>query len=295
MSIDSTWLRCPNCLLPLSSVEEGVLGCDGGHRYDISRHGTVTLLPPRAPKTIGDTREMLEARRDLLDSGLFAPIAESIVAASIVATSIEGVSIAGVPGVGDTLRIADLGCGTGYYAGRLAQALPSASFLVADRSPVAVRMATRTIPGSTGVVLDLWRPLPLRDATADIAINVFAPRNPSEFARVIRRGGILIVVVPTTGHLSELRTSGSLLDIPAGKDARVTAQLVSAGFSALSAERVEYHTSIDAAQRAELIGMGPSAHHAAVSPEGSASGAASPIELVTVSVDVLAFRRDAED
>ena len=284
MSIDSTWLRCPNCLLPLSSVADGVLGCDGGHRYDISRHGTVTLLPPRAPKTIGDSREMLEARRDLLDSGLFAPIAESILAASI-----EGVS-----GVGGTLRIADLGCGTGYYAGRLAQALPSASFLVADRSPVAVRMATRTIPSSTGVVLDLWRPLPLRDATGDLAINVFAPRNPSEFARVIRRGGILIVVVPTTGHLSELRARGDLLDIPAGKDARVTGQLISAGFSAPRAERVEYHAAVDAAQRAELVGMGPSAHHASVLPESFASGAASPSELVTVSVDVLAFRRDAE-
>jgi len=285
MSIDSTWLRCPNCFLPLSSVDNGVLGCDGGHRYDISRHGTVTLLPPRAPKTIGDTREMLEARRDLLDSGLFAPIAESIVAASIE----------GLPAVGDPLRIADLGCGTGYYADRLARVLPFASLLAADRSPIAVRMATLTIPRSTGVVLDLWRPLPLRDAIADLAINVFAPRNPSEFARVIRRGGILIVVVPTTGHLSELRTSGDLLDIPAGKDARVTAQLVSAGFSALSTERVAYNAAIDAAQRAELVGMGPSAHHTAVSPERSASGAASPTEPVTVSVDVLAFRRDAED
>jgi 23S rRNA (guanine745-N1)-methyltransferase len=284
MSIDSTWLRCPNCLLPLSSVDNGVLGCDGGHRYDISRHGTVTLLPPRAPKTIGDTREMLEARRDLLDSGLFAPIAESIVAASIE----------GLPAVGDQLRIADLGCGTGYYADRLARVLSFASLLAADRSPIAVRMATLTIPRSTGVVLDLWRPLPLRDAIADLAINVFAPRNPSEFARVIRRGGILIVVVPTTGHLSELRTSGDLLDIPAGKDARVTAQLVSAGFSALSTERVEYNAAIDAAQRAELVGMGPSAHHAAVSSGSSAFGA-SPTELVTVSVDVLAFRRDAED
>jgi 23S rRNA (guanine745-N1)-methyltransferase len=285
MSIDSTWLRCPNCFLPLSSVDDGVLGCDSGHRYDISRHGTVTLLPPRAPKTIGDTREMLEARRDLLDSGLFAPIAESVVAASVE----------GLPAGGDPLRIADLGCGTGYYADRLARALSFDSLLAADRSPIAVRMATLTIPRSTGVVLDLWRPLPLRDAIADLAINVFAPRNPDEFARVIRRGGILIVVVPTRGHLSELRTRGDLLDIPAGKDARVTAQLVSAGFSVRSAERVEYHAAIDAAQRAELVGMGPSAHHVAATPASSTSGAASPTELVTVSVDVLAFRRDAED
>lgn len=280
MSIDSTWFRCPNCFLPLTAISERVLGCDSGHRYDISRQGTVTLLPPRAPQTIGDSREMLEARRDLLESGLYEPIAEAIVAASV-----DALADVASP------RVADLGCGTGYYAGRLAQALDSALFLAADRSPTAVRMAARSIPRCTGVVLDLWRPLPLRDAIADLAINVFAPRNPPEFSRVIRPGGILIVVVPTADHLTELRSGGELLDIPAGKDAQVTAQLRSAGFSPLRAVRVVYRAIVDAVQRAELVGMGPSAHHVVVPDPSSAARADAPVERVTVSVDVLAFRR----
>lgn len=280
MSIDSTWFRCPNCFLPLTAISERVLGCDRGHRFDISRQGTVTLLPPRAPQTLGDSREMLEARRDLLESGLFDPIAEAIIAASV-----DTLSDAASP------RVADLGCGTGYYAGRLAQALDSALFLAADRSPTAVRMAARSIPRCTGVVLDLWRPLPLRDAIADLAINVFAPRNPPEFARLIRPGGVLVVVVPTADHLTELRASGDLLDIPAGKEAHVTAQLRSAGFSESRPVRVEYRAVVDAAQRGELVAMGPSAHHAAVPDASSSTGEDEAPDLVTVSVDVLAFRR----
>lgn len=280
MSIDSTWLRCPNCFLPIQPVTERVLGCASGHRYDVTRHDIVTLLPPRAPHTIGDSRAMLEARHELLDSGLFSPIADAIIAAS--SNALSGVA---------SPRVADLGCGTGYYAGRLARAFPSASTLAADRSPIAVRMATRAIPRSTGVVLDLWRPLPLRDASADLAINVFAPRNPAEFGRVMRRDGILVVVVPTTVHLTELRARADLLDIPAGKDALVTAQFESAGFSAPHSMRIEYEAAVSVAQRTALIGMGPSAHHATVGPEGSGLGSEAPFERVTVSVDVLAFRR----
>ena len=61
MSIDTTWLRCPNCLLHLDAVDDRTLGCDTGHRFDISKHGVVTLLPPKAPRTIGDDRAMLDA------------------------------------------------------------------------------------------------------------------------------------------------------------------------------------------------------------------------------------------
>jgi 23S rRNA (guanine745-N1)-methyltransferase len=281
MSIDSTWLRCPNCFHDLTQVGELVLGCDSRHRFDVSTRGTTTLLPPRAPHTIGDSREMLDARSRFLDSGVFAPIADAIGIAS------------GALGAGTgRSRIADLGCGTGYYSARLADALPDSEFLAADRSPIAVRMAARAVPRSTGVVLDLWRPLPLRDATADLIINVFAPRNPAEFARVLRRTGLLVAVVPTASHLTELRAAGALLDVPSGKDAQVRDVLSSAGLIHVGVERLEYRATVDAAQRDALIGMGPSAHHRST-PDRATTGSpgALPARLdLTVSVDVLAFR-----
>lgn len=280
MSFDTTWFRCPNCFQPLSPIGELTIGCVSGHRFDVSRQGTVTLLPPRTPKTVGDSREMLDARRGFLRSGVFAPIADAIVAAGSPALPPSGG------------RVADLGCGTGYYSARVADAFPASAFIEADRSPIAVRMATRDVPRATGVVLDLWQPLPVRDGVADLVLNVFAPRHPSEFARILRPRGRVIVIVPTVRHLRELRASGALLDIPGGKVERVVEQFAGVGLRLLEQTPVEYARETGAAARAQLAGMGPSAHHAAALTPTDATGGSSsgtPHPLTTVSVDVLIF------
>jgi 23S rRNA (guanine745-N1)-methyltransferase len=277
MSIDSTWLRCPNCFLDLAPVDVQVYGCAAGHRFDRAKHGYLTLLAPRAPRTIGDDREMLAARAALLEGGAFARIAAALVDAVRSTLPTFGRS---------PLRIADLGCGTGYYSAALAGALPEASFLLADRSPDAVRTSVRANPEATGVVLDIWRPLPLRDAVADIALNVFAPRNAAEFARILRQHGRLLVVVPTDAHLRELRAEGALLDVPTGKADRVAEQLATAGLTARAVIPVEYTIEADASTRALLAGMGPSAHHAA---ELSSADGAEGSRTVTVSVELLVF------
>lgn len=294
MSIDSTWLRCPNCFHDLEAVTDRVLGCELGHRFDLSKHHSVTLLPPRAPRTIGDDRQMLDARAGLLESGAYAPIADALVAAMHAGrpgpASRAGVSQDDGPRDSTAAtRIADLGCGTGYYAGALEHAAPGSSVLLADRSPAAVRMAMKAVAGATGVVLDLWRPLPIRDASADVALNVFAPRNPPEFARIVRPRGILLVVVPTSAHFIELRRLGAALDIPEGKADLVTEQFADADFTTAGRTRVEYPLVADAETRELLVDMGPAAHHRA---DGERSAGSDDLS-VTVSVDVLTFVRSS--
>ncbi|WP_245561019.1 methyltransferase domain-containing protein [Agromyces subbeticus] len=241
---------------------------------------------------------MLDARAALLASGAYAPIAAAIVAAARQhavrrpSRSDDGGDDDKVAGSSDDLRIVDLGCGTGYYAGALAAELTGASVLLADRSPTAVRLATRAVPRATGVVLDLWRPLPVRDGTADVAINVFAPRNAPEFARIVRAAGILIVVVPSAAHFTELRRLGATLDVPEGKADRVTEQFSAAGFDLRQTTRVEYLLDTDAELRVQLVDMGPAAHHRANAADDAADP--SPIDAqltVTVSVDVVVFER----
>ena len=277
MSIDSTWLRCPNCSASLSPIDERVYGCDRGHRFDRSKHGYLTLLAPNAPRTAGDDRGMLDARAQLLGGGAYRPIADVVVDAALPNDE-------SIPS--GSLRFADLGCGTGYYASRLMDAAPDANILLADRSPDAVRAALRATPAATGVVLDIWRPLPIRDATADVILNVFAPRNPGEFARILSPGGRVVVVVPRPEHLRELRQNGLLLDVPAEKARAVTEQLAAAGLVRRRAVPVDYQLDADRMTRALLAGMGPSAHHAA--SLGSDLDEESTI-AVTVAVDVLTF------
>ena len=276
MSIDTTWLRCPNCLLDLAAIDERVFGCPTGHRFDRAKEGYLTLLPPRAPRTIGDDRAMLAARSALLERGAYSPIAQAVAeAAATVATDASGAPA----------RIADLGCGTGYYSAAVARALPAATFLLADRSPDAVRLSLRALPRATGVVLDLWRPLPIRDGTVDVGLNVFAPRNGGEFARILRPNGRLVVVVPAEAHLRELRRAGALLDIPTGKADRVAQQLAESDLHVEATTSIEYSLETDATTRGFLAGMGPSAHHAGSLSSEDGDG---PVD-VTIAVDVLVF------
>jgi SAM-dependent methyltransferase len=303
-------------------VSDRTFGCDHGHRFDQAKHGYLTLLDPRAPKTIGDDRAMLEARETLLASGVYAPIAHAVAdavqqvahrrSASSVLASAEpgddspGGEVSGQQGRSPAARsasglsVADLGCGTGYYAANVVDRVHVTRLLAADRSPDAVRMTVRALTDqvpTTGVVLDLWRPLPLRHESADVLLDVFAPRNPPEYARVLRPGGALIVVVPTERHLAELRASGAMLDIPGGKDARVVEQFEAVGLALSGRVRIEYEDRTDASTRALIAGMGPSAHHLEASPASagarSSADAVDALQGVTVSVDVLTLTRSA--
>lgn len=274
MSIDSTWLRCPNCSSPLFAVDDRVFGCESGHRYDRSKYGFLTLLPPKAPRTVGDDRAMLASRDAFLRTGAFAPIANALVELLQHARP--------TPELSAGLRIADFGCGTGYYAGELAAAFDHPALLLADRSPDAVRIALRALPAATGVVMDIWRPFPVQDAVVDAALNVFAPRNAAEFTRVLSPAGVALVVVPTDRHLLELRETGAMLDVPAGKADQVVAQFTEQGLELRERRSLEYSVELDAVDRAAVAEMGPAAHHR--------TDAASESSIVaTVSVDVLAF------
>ena len=280
MSIDSTWLRCPNCFRDLSAVDERVYGCVNGHRFDRAKHGYLTLLAPHAPRTSGDDREMLAARASLLEAGAYSPIAAVLVEMTHAASTDTPTA---------AVRIADLACGTGYYSAALVRSVADPRLLLADRSPDAVRMSLRSLPAATGVVLDLWSPLPIRDGVVDVALNVFGPRNPAEFARVLAPRGRLIVVVPRHGHLAELRRDGAMLDVPAGKSDQVTTQFAAVGLGVISASEVEYALPTDARMRRLLVGMGPSAHHA--DTLASADGIEDERRDVTVSVDLLLLAR----
>lgn len=250
---------------------------------------------------------MLDARAALLASGTYAPIAEAVASAAREAVDAATEAHATRDAEGG-VSVADLGCGTGYYAAAVARRLRARRLLAADRSPDAVRMTLRALGDAvdtTGVVLDLWRPLPLRDASADVVLDVFAPRNPPEYARVLAPGGALIVVVPSTAHLAGLREQAGMLDIPGGKDALVAEQFAAVGLQLAASTRVEYAIEADASRRALIAGMGPSAHHhrassaddssaddtfAADGGRGAVNRAAERATPVTVSVDVLTLR-----
>lgn len=273
-------LRCPFCVsagfesVPFSPAGPLVLGCQNGHRVDVNKRGYVSLLPPRT-RVVGDSAEMLAARARFFDTGAYRPIADAVARAGA-----EAVPAAGA-------RIAEIGCGTGYYLAATQAAMHSEEVLAADLSPAAVRTAVSSVPGAAGVVLDVWQPLPLADASRDLLLSVFAPRNLPEFARVLSADGCLVAVVPTGHHLREARDAGLALDVPEGK-ADDLARAAEPWFDEVARTEIEFTMILDDATLNLLLGMGPSAHHA-LTAEGSSNPAAP--ESVTASVTVLTLRR----
>ncbi|MFK3670298.1 methyltransferase domain-containing protein [Leifsonia aquatica] len=263
----ASWLRCPVCSADLSPVDRLVLGCPSGHRHDVNKRGYISLLG--GSKHVGDNAAMLDARDAVLESGLYAPIAAAVAAA--------------IPA--DASRVLDAGAGTGHYLRAVLTAVPDAVGLAMDLSPAAVGRASRSSDRIDGLVADTWRPLRIRDAVCDAVLDIFAPRNLPEFARVLRPGGSLIVVVPRGEHLRSLRATTSMLDVPADKADDVIAAAEPL-YALLTREHVSEPLPVDDAIRNALIGMGPSAHHV----DSGAGAGADPLPTETrLDVDVLHF------
>ena len=267
----AAWLRCPACAADLQPVDRLTLGCPNGHRHDVNKRGFVSLLGGGS-KHLGDTAEMLDARDRVLEGGAYSPIAAAVAAA--------------VPD--DASRLLEAGAGTGYYLRSALAAAPRADGLAMDLSPQAVARAVRSSDRVDGLVADTWRPLPVRSDLVDVVLDVFAPRNLPEFHRILRPGGVLVVVVPRADHLGSLRATGTMLDIPSDKADDVI-HAAEALYALQTRETVAYDLALTDELRTSLVGMGPSARHAAA----SAGAAVSAVSSTRVSVDVLTLARRA--
>jgi 23S rRNA (guanine745-N1)-methyltransferase len=204
----------------------------------------------------GDTAAMIDARDRFLRAGHYDPIVDALIAAAPLART-----------------VVDIGAGTGHYLAAVLDSLPKASGLALDVSVPALERAAHAHPHIEVVQCDVWREIPLADDSADLMLNVFAPRNPTEMRRVLEPTGTLLVVTPTRRHLHELQ----LIDVHPGKRARLHADLGRPAHS----ELVEFTMDLGDEDVEALIGMGPNAHH-----DVGARGA----RRVTASVVLEAYR-----
>ena len=273
------WLVCPHCRGDLALGEQ-TLRCAAGHCYDIARQGYANLLPGDAHTGTGDTALMVAARGAFLAAGHYAPACDAL--AEAAATELSRVSAGGC--------VADLGAGTGHYLSAVLDRVPDRPGIALDISKYALRRAARAHPRVGAVVCDTWRRLPLRDASAALVLNVFAPRNGPEIQRVLRPGGALLVVTPAACHLQELVTPLGLLSVDGDKDRRIAEKL---GPYLLPEERreVRWTLLLSRAQVGAVVGMGPSAWHIdAEQLAGRLALLPDPVE-VTAAVTVAMYRR----
>ena len=188
-------LVCPvrNCRMPLTRSERQLL-CERGHSFDVARSGYVNLLQPqdRRSRQPGDTAAAIAGRRRLHDRGVTEPLLPGI--AEILTPSASDV-------------VLDAGCGDGFYLGTLARQTGFSGHGV-DISVGAIEAAARRYPECEWIVANADRFVPYADRSFSIVMSITARMNPSEFRRVLRDDGRLLIAVPAPDDLAELRGAG---------------------------------------------------------------------------------------
>jgi 23S rRNA (guanine745-N1)-methyltransferase len=267
-------LRCPICSGPLVSTR-GTLRCGRGHCFDVSRHGHVALMPPRRRPAAGDDATMVAARAAVLDAQSFAPLT-----AALVRTA-RKLARDRAP------LVLDVGAGTGHHLAAVLDALPGAHGIAFDASRAALRRAARAHPRIAAVAGDVWHGLPLRDATVSLVTNVFAPRNASEFTRVLEPGGSLIVVTPAPGHLRELAMLHPMRVHP--RKRRQLHRQLKPAFGLEGVQRIAWTLQLTARQAGAVVRMGPAAYHLTPADEQRLATMSGTL-WVTAVVDLHVFR-----
>ena len=164
------------------------LVCPKGHAFDMARSGYANLLQPqdRRSRTPGDSKEAVAARRRFLDRGHSQHLVEKI--SSYV----------------DRGPVLDVGCGEGHHleAFRLGGAAEAHGV---DISVAATDLAARTYRQCHFIVANADRFLPYAAGSFGTVASITARFNASEFRRVLRPDGRLVIAVAGPDDLIELR------------------------------------------------------------------------------------------
>jgi 23S rRNA (guanine745-N1)-methyltransferase len=268
-------LQCPSCGAPLVAADGGAT-CASRHHFDRARQGYLGLRAAHKGKgapASGDTVEMLEARERFQSDGFHDGIRAAVLAA--VPADARG-------------WLADLGGGTGAYAAAVLDARPELRGVVLDASVPAVRVAARAHERLAAVSADVWTGIPLRDASVDVALRIFAPGSASEVRRILAPGGTAVVVVPDADHMRELGHGLKLLKVPAGKADEVAVSIPDARL--VSRDEVRSRVELTVEQALDAVFMGPNAFHQDRAKVAAVlEGWTAPIS-VTLAVTVLALQ-----
>lgn len=191
-----TSLLCPLDGEPLS-MEGQSWRCARGHSFDVARQGYTHLLPVQRKRSLapGDSKAMVAARQRFLNKGHY----------HLLAQAVNEWVLSSLPG-NEPLACLDAGCGEGYYLRQLAAAAgpQDLSLVGVDISKWAVAAAAKQDRRPQWLVASNAG-LPLPSASLDRVLCLFGFPVYSEFARVLKPGGQLLLLEAGPGHLQQLR------------------------------------------------------------------------------------------
>lgn len=271
--------QCPLCKYPLSLISP-TSQCENGHSFDMAKAGYVNLFPVqfKNSKNPGDDKAMVRARREFHSKHGYLPLKQKMVAL-----------LADNAPVSDVFRVYDAGCGEGSYLYHIVEGLNdkniNTSGAGSDIAKIAVELAAKAYKSLQFVVASSFD-LPLQDATQHAVIQVFAPGDSKEYARVLEPDGLLITVDPAPDHLFELKAL--IYDQPQQHSVGAGER---DGFSLLSDEALSYALTFDSREQVtDLVKMTP---YYWKLPEGKIDSIISSLKKVTVDFQIRLYKRNA--
>ena len=184
---------CPKCKQKLTRFS-AVYSCPSGHSFDIAKEGYANLLLANKKNSQfpGDNKEMVASRVAFLNKGYYLPLADAVARVILDMGKRQ-------------INVLDAGCGVGYYSKHLKNFLKDKVNIIGiDISKFAVAKAAKSDKESSYFVGSIFD-LPIEDKSQDVILNIFSPRSPDEFKRVLSDDGIIIQVLPGKKHLIELK------------------------------------------------------------------------------------------
>ncbi|MBW8348018.1 methyltransferase domain-containing protein [Bacillus sp. IITD106] len=168
-------------------VERKSVVCDQSHTFDIAKQGYVNFLTRPVRSEYG--KELFEARKTIIDSGLYKPLHSKIRA---------------IIGEVQAPKILDTGCGEGSHLAHILEEAIDAVGVGIDIAKEGILSAAKYYDEMIWCVGDLANS-PFGAESFDAVLNILSPANYSEFNRLLRSDGLLIKVVPKSGYLKEIR------------------------------------------------------------------------------------------
>ena len=183
-------MKCPVCGQALKR-ENRIWRCENRHSYDVAKEGYVNLLSSgRSGDMTGDNREMALSRRDFLNKGYYAPLAQAVTDCLREYSS-------------DGDVVLDICCGEGYYTAYAAERLDR-RFFGFDLSKNMVRLAAKRKTAAGFFVANIAS-IPIADSSVKAAFHLFAPFHAAEFGRIISDDGVILTAIPGRDHLYGLK------------------------------------------------------------------------------------------
>lgn len=220
-------------------INGNTYSCAKKHCFDKAKSGYVNLMQSKhIGKAIhGDNKLMVQARRNFLDKGYYSPLCNALCETAVKYFSGKA--------------LLDAGCGEGYYTSAIIDRFDkekiAAEVCGVDISKAAVEYTAKRCKSGEFAVASVFH-LPVADSSCDMLVTLFAPYCGEEYSRVLRKGGIMIMAIPSADHLWELKQA--IYDTPYKNEVK---PYELEGFEFISSQRITYNMELDSQEDIDAL------------------------------------------